>query len=136
MIVDFHTHISSHSLREQRETYVKRDRTFGELFADPKSKMATAEELIAAMDEDGVDRSVVMGIGWADIGIARETNDYVVDSVRRHPDRLVGFAGVNPGWGEAAAQEGVKITNPSETDPIVMLKHFGPENPDLALGTL
>ncbi len=37
---------------------------------------------------------------------------------------------------EAAAQEGVKITNPSETDPIVMLKHFGPENPDLALGTL
>jgi len=37
---------------------------------------------------------------------------------------------------EAAAQEGVKITNPSKTDPIVMLKHFGPENPDLALGTL
>ena len=28
------------------------------------------------------------------------------------------------------------ITNPSKTDPIVMLKHFGPENPDLALGTL
>lgn len=28
-----------------------------------------------------------------------------------------------------AAQAGVKIINPSETDPIVMLKHFGP-NPD------
>jgi len=26
----------------------------------------------------------------------------------------------------AAAQAGVKITNPSTTDPIVMLKHFGP----------
>ena len=26
----------------------------------------------------------------------------------------------------AAAQSGVKITNPSMTDPIVMLKHFGP----------
>jgi hypothetical protein len=25
-----------------------------------------------------------------------------------------------------AAEEGVKITNPSATDPIVMLKHFGP----------
>lgn len=35
---------------------------------------------------------------------------------------------------EAAAQAGVKITNPSKTDPIVMLKHFGPENPDLKLG--
>ena len=32
---------------------------------------------------------------------------------------------------EQAATEGVVITNPSETDPIVMLKHFGPANPDL-----
>jgi len=33
---------------------------------------------------------------------------------------------------EAAAKEGVTIVNPSATDPIVMLKHFGPGNPDLA----
>jgi hypothetical protein len=32
---------------------------------------------------------------------------------------------------ESAAKEGVKISNPSKSDPIVMLKHFGPENPDL-----
>ncbi len=32
---------------------------------------------------------------------------------------------------EEAAQAGVKITNPSKTDPIVMLKHFGPNNPDV-----
>ncbi len=30
----------------------------------------------------------------------------------------------------AAAEAGVTITNPSTTDPIVMLKHFGPDNPD------
>ncbi|MGN7720522.1 hypothetical protein [Chitinophaga sp. 22620] len=34
---------------------------------------------------------------------------------------------------EKAAKEGVTITNASATDPIVMLKHFGPENPDLVL---
>jgi len=34
---------------------------------------------------------------------------------------------------EAAAEQGVVITNPSKTDPIVMLKHFGPDNPDLSL---
>jgi hypothetical protein len=34
---------------------------------------------------------------------------------------------------ESAAKAGVKITNPSKTDPIVMLKHFGPNNPDLAI---
>lgn len=31
---------------------------------------------------------------------------------------------------EQAAIEGVKIKNLSKTDPIVMLKHFGPENPE------
>ncbi len=34
---------------------------------------------------------------------------------------------------EAAAKEGVVISNPSKTDPIVMLKHFGPGNPELKL---
>ncbi len=32
---------------------------------------------------------------------------------------------------EAAAREGVTISNPSSVDPIVMLKHFGPKNPEL-----
>ena len=35
---------------------------------------------------------------------------------------------------EQAAMEGVKIVNASSTDPIVILKHFGPNNPDLKLG--
>ena len=34
---------------------------------------------------------------------------------------------------EKAAVEGVVITNTSTTDPIVMLKHFGPSNPDLVV---
>ncbi|MDO9551225.1 class I mannose-6-phosphate isomerase [Rhodonellum sp.] len=34
---------------------------------------------------------------------------------------------------EKTAMAGVKIVNPSKTDPIVMLKHFGPNNPDLTL---
>lgn len=32
---------------------------------------------------------------------------------------------------EDAARAGVAIANPSETEPVVMLKHFGPRNPDL-----
>ena len=34
---------------------------------------------------------------------------------------------------ESAALEGVTIHNPSSTDPIVILKHFGPKNPDMVL---
>jgi hypothetical protein len=34
---------------------------------------------------------------------------------------------------EDAARAGVAIANPSRTDPLVMLKHFGPGNPELKL---
>ncbi len=104
-VIDFHTHAYPDWLRARREKYLRRDATFGELFADPKARMATADELIAAMDADGVDLSVVMGIGWTDQGLAREVNDYVIESAMRYPGRLVGFAGVNPAWGADAARE-------------------------------
>ena len=32
---------------------------------------------------------------------------------------------------EQTAEEGLKISNQSSTVPLVMLKHFGPGNPDL-----
>ena len=34
---------------------------------------------------------------------------------------------------EKAAKDGVTISNASATDPIVILKHFGPGNPDMIL---
>jgi superfamily II DNA helicase RecQ len=34
---------------------------------------------------------------------------------------------------EKEAKDGVVFSNPSKNDPIVILKHFGPENPDLIL---
>ena len=57
------------------------------------------------MDEDGVDRSVAMGIGWTDPGLAREANNYIIESVRNYPDRIIGFCSVNLAWGELAARE-------------------------------
>ena len=105
MLIDFHTHILPPEVRRRRDHYVGVDPTFAELYADPKAKMATAEDLIETMDSDGIDTSVVMGIGWADPGLARASNDYIIESVRRHPGRLIGFASVSPTWGDEAASE-------------------------------
>ena len=105
MIVDFHTHIHPPELRDRRSHYLERDATFRELYADPRAKLASAEDLIDSMDEHGVGLSVVMGAGWSDIGLARGSNDYIIDSVRRFSGRLVGLASVNPAWGEPAAAE-------------------------------
>ncbi|MBI4298438.1 MAG: amidohydrolase [Chloroflexi bacterium] len=105
MIIDFHTHILPPWLREQRQRYLAQDSTFRALYSNPKTQIATAEDLLAGMKVSGVDVAVVMGIGWKDAGLAREVNDYVIEVCRRYPDKLVGFSSVNPAWGEAAALE-------------------------------
>lgn len=105
MIIDFHTHIFPPQMRENRELYVRRDRTFAALYADSKARMASAEDLIAVMDADGVDVAVTMGIGWSDYDTAREANDYIIGATRRWQGRIVGFGGINPAWGDKATWE-------------------------------
>ena len=106
MTTDYHTHMFPPDLRERRERWLEKDATFADMFADPAARMASAEDLIAAMDEDGVRRSVAMGMGWTDAGLARESNDYIIEAARRRPDRIIPFCSVNPAWGgDAAASE-------------------------------
>lgn len=96
MIVDSHVHIFPPEMIARRGELAAADATFSEMYSDPAARMATADELVASMDEDGVDISVAMGIGWADPGLARESNDYIAEAARRHPGRIVGFGSVNP----------------------------------------
>lgn len=96
MIIDFHTHIFPPKVIENKEDYLQRDEWFKLLYSDPRAKMASAEELIAEMDSSGVDKAVVFGFAWADMGLCQEANDYVIEAVRRYPKRLIGFSVVNP----------------------------------------
>ena len=105
MIIDFHTHIFSPRLRENREQYLGRDPCFAHLYSDPKAELATAEELIASMDQEGIDRSIVLNIGWASHQMCVETNDYIMEAIYRYPERLVGFCALQPMVGEAAVAE-------------------------------
>jgi predicted TIM-barrel fold metal-dependent hydrolase len=105
VIIDFHTHIFPPWLRERRDEYVKRDACFSMLYSQPKARLATAEELLAAMDEAGIDSSVVLNIGWVSHEVCVKTNDYILDSVSRYPRRLVGFCAVQPRAGDVAVAE-------------------------------
>ena len=105
MIIDFHTHIFPPWLRERRDEYVKRDPCFSLLYSQPKARIATAEELLASMDEAGIDLSVVLNAGWVSHELCVKTNDYILDSVSRYPTRLVGFCAIQPRVGDAAIAE-------------------------------
>ncbi|NLE75350.1 MAG: amidohydrolase family protein [Chloroflexi bacterium] len=96
MIIDCHNHIFPPEVIAQREQYLARDRWFGLLYENPKAGLATADDLVAEMDASGVQMAVAFGFGWADMGLCRAANDYVLEACRRHPGRIVGFACVQP----------------------------------------
>ncbi len=105
MIIDFHTHVFSPWVKENRNRYIERDPCFATLYSSPKAKIATADELIASMDKDGVDISVILNGGWATHELCVETNDYILESIARYPGRLVGFCTVQLQSLEAAIAE-------------------------------
>jgi len=105
LIIDFHVHLFPPDVKHRREEYLKQDVWFNLLYANPKATLATAEDLIQAMDDAGVDKAVVFGFSWCDMGLCGSTNDYTLDAMRRYPDRLIGFANVNPTTGEQAVRE-------------------------------
>ena len=105
MIIDFHTHIFPPWVRERRDEYIKRDPCFSLLYSQPEARLVTAEELIDSMDEAQVDLSVALNIGWVGHELCVETNDYILDSASRYPDRIIGFCGIQPNAGDAALME-------------------------------
>ena len=111
MIVDAHCHILPPSFVGRREELVARDDTFAEVLANPSARIADASKLLDAMDRDGVDHAVVMGMGWSDYDVAVESNDYLIGAVRANPDRLTGFASVSPAWGDAAVEEALRCAD-------------------------
>ena len=103
MIVDFHTHIFPEEVRNNLDKYRKRDPLFRLIFGgdrpymmgeSKKAKMIGVEELIEAMDRSGVEKSVVCGFVWSDQGLCRDGNDYILESIQKYPDRLIGFTAI------------------------------------------
>ena len=92
-------------MRENRERYLEHDPLFAHLYSDPKAKLATAEDLIASMDSEGIDLSLALNLGWCSHELCVETNNYIMEAVSRYPERLIGFCAIQPNAGEAAVAE-------------------------------
>lgn len=105
MIVDFHTHLFSPRICASRDEYLRTDPHFGALYRNPKTKLATADDLIASMDVAGVDVSVVSGFGWTDEDLCEAENDYLLEVIGRFPRRLVGLCSVQPRAGARVVKE-------------------------------
>ncbi len=115
MIVDCHTHIFPERIREDRESFCRKDRGFSLIYQASNSKMASVEDLIESMDRSGVHQSVACGFSWSDPTLLCLHNDYLMESAMRYPDRIIVFIGLSfsdPEWSwrelEKRMKEGAK----------------------------
>jgi predicted TIM-barrel fold metal-dependent hydrolase len=105
MVVDFHTHIFPPQVSERREDYLGRDSAFAEMYSSPRARIATAEELLASMEEAEVDTSVILGFAWSEQELCREHNEYLLEAAARSGGRLIPFCVIQPRAGDDALAE-------------------------------
>ncbi|MHB1160387.1 MAG: amidohydrolase family protein [Chloroflexota bacterium] len=104
-VVDCHTHIFPPEVKQRRETFCMLDDYFTDLYGNHGAKIATVEELLAEMDDAGVDLSVACGFGWSDPELCAMQNDYLIDCIRRYPTRIAALASIQPLQGDRAMAE-------------------------------
>ena len=96
MVIDIHTHIFPDDIRADRQAFFPSEPAFALIYNSNKSPMASADQLIASMDRHGVDKAVAFGFPWRSAELSKQHNDYVLASMQRFPDRLVGFCCLDP----------------------------------------
>jgi hypothetical protein len=101
MIIDTHSQLWT---KEAIESFPKKmaesySHMFGEI------GMPSIEDTIKDMDDAGVDTSVIVAVDAETIHKYRVSNDLVAETVSKHPDRLIGFASVDPNKGKNGVKE-------------------------------
>ncbi len=66
----------------------------------------TQEKIISRMDEVGVDKAVIFPFNEIHLGISFSlANDYIAAAVKKYSNRLIGFARLDPNFGEKSVIE-------------------------------
>ena len=94
--VDFHIHVYPPEIIRDAEKISERERYFNVLIHNNVHKWGTVEDLLQRMDRDKVERAVLGGFGFQDLGLCRVCNDYIIEWVKRCPERLTGLCLVPP----------------------------------------
>ena len=102
--IDFHVHVYPPEILRDAEEISKREPWFDLLTHNRVHKWGTIDDLLARMERDDVERAVIGGFAFRDIGLCRLCNDYIIEGVRRYPDKLSGLCLVPP-LARGAAEE-------------------------------
>lgn len=101
MRIDMHVHVTPEEIIRDYKKIGEKEPYFDLLSSTPHNKFATAEQIIEEMKGTGIDRSVIFGFSFNDMGLCRYVNDYVIEKIKDYPKELIGFMSVVPNHKEA-----------------------------------
>ncbi len=104
MIIDFHTHIFPSAICQNRKHFFPSEPAFELLYQSAKSRLIGAIELLDAMDENEVNKSVIFGFPWKNPETFRMHNDYIMETVQKYPRRFAGLGCFDPSADQAVAE--------------------------------
>jgi len=111
MIIDMHCHIWKREWLSGDLLKVLESVNDQMRFQDRENILdGSPERLIAAMDEAGIDKTVLLPLDYEILYTGgalsfKEYNDFAAQCTRRYPKRLIAFAGVDPRRGAGAVAE-------------------------------
>lgn len=90
-IIDAHTHVFPPRVIERRDDLLATEPAFAEIYGNPDARMVTADELLASMDQAGIERSVACNFAWQSEVLVEATNDYILEWGHRSAGRIIPF---------------------------------------------
>lgn len=89
-------HITPPDIIKDWRRIAEKEDYFKLLSESPVNKFATAEDIVEELDRSRVDKAVIFGFGFKDMGLCKYVNDYVIESVKKYPDKLIGYMSIIP----------------------------------------
>lgn len=87
-VIDVHVHLTPPEIVGDRDRFLRGEGPWANLYRDPKARMVSTDDLLAMMDEEGVDQSLVFGFPWSSLDTARRHNEWLLEQAQKHPGRL------------------------------------------------
>ncbi|MDR1510652.1 MAG: amidohydrolase family protein [Synergistaceae bacterium] len=104
MIIDTHVHVYPQEIISGWEKIARTESYFSDMAYGRAHRWGTADDVLSAMEEDGVSESWIFGFGFKDLGLCRLCNDYTIDAAKKSGGKLKPLAVVPPLARGAAAE--------------------------------
>lgn len=91
MKIDCHIHITPPDIIRDYKKIGAKEPYFDLLSNAPHNRFATYEQVVQQLEMHDFDKGIVFGFGFQDMGLCRYVNDYTIEAVQKHPDKLIGF---------------------------------------------